>query len=788
MLYLYKMIKTQETKKIQFKPKKLKVIDFCNKNKIPYVLFNLTIDKEKSEKFVKEIPSGWKDLNYNECMDQYNNNRLNKTTYFNALAINLWKANMMVVDLDNEKNYKQKLEIYGKRWQTKSTRRRLPHLWFKKDINDKNSNKIGLESGVDLVYHIVFECINSTFSFTKENMKTFTEYPAPILKNIAAAKNSQNVPVCADDDVLTAQPSFNITPEQKEIIDNIDVKYINNYESWLRIIWSLYNTFKNVDICDYISQKGDSYKNKCNVWKFIKCDKTKQLTFGTIAYYSKISNETKHYKIRNKYNQQIINGDDMSLAQLYLDITGDDIISYNNQYFIYKDPYWELLDKKHNYLKKNINEIIFKCVSIEIDRLIEECKTNNDDLDALQVKLKECFKLRSTINSLHKIKSMTECVLLKIENNNSYKVDNVKPNYFCFKNIAFDMKTRKQVKVNKYDYISNHTGYNYVEPTLTEIHTMDNIIDSIMPVAEQKKCLLSILRLGCIGKQNEYFCYFNGGGSNGKGLMMENLNECLGNYYGTSNTELLVKPIKEGCNTTFRNLHQKRFVVFSEPEEDQKILGGNLKKITANPIHTGRGLYEDEMEIQLHNITVVECNSRPEIKGQMTNAYKRRIVDLEFSQTFTFDKDEAELPNYHLATAEYKSYDFIQQHKYALFKILLNSECDDIYIPQEVKNRSNKFLMDSDSLNNWIHENYYFTNNDKDKIVMRDIFNEFKQGDFYNNLTMIEKRTIWNKKKFIENITNHIHFKQLITIKTNGSIFLTKYKKKDDNNAIVDFM
>ncbi len=113
----------------------------------------------------------------------------------------------------------------------------------------------------------------------------------------------------------------------------------------------------------------------------------------------------------------------------------------------------------------------------------------------------------------------------------------------------------------------------------------------------------------------------------------------------------------------------------------------------------------------------------------MTNAYKRRIVDLEFSQTFTFDEKEAELPNYHIATAEYKSYDFIQQHKYALFKILLDSECDDIYIPQEVKNRSNKFLMDSDSLNNWIHENYYFINNYKVKIIIKDIYKEIKKGE-----------------------------------------------------------
>ena len=58
----------------------------------------------------------------------------------------------------------------------------------------------------------------------------------------------------------------------------------------------MYNEFQDYKICDYISQKGSDYKGIDDVKKNVNKDTKRLLTFGTIAYYSKISNKNKHYE------------------------------------------------------------------------------------------------------------------------------------------------------------------------------------------------------------------------------------------------------------------------------------------------------------------------------------------------------------------------------------------------------------------------------------------------------------------------------------------------------------
>ena len=779
---------TQQSKKLKIKSKKLSVKTYCDNNEIPYILFNMKITKGngKKKKEVKDIPAGWKDLTYDECMKKYNNKRLDKLTYYNAIAINVFKGNRVVVDLDGD-NHKEMVEKYGKEWTTKSTSKKLPHIWFKKDSEDFNSTQIKAEEGVDFVYHIVFEWVDSYFSFNTKDMKTFKQY-----KKIEKPKPKEKTTTPTTTPTPLKNVKLNLTDEYKAIIDNIDIKYINNYQDWLKIIWALYNEFQDYKICDYISQKGSDYKGIDDVKKNVNKDTKRLLTFGTIAYYSKISNKNKHYEIRCKYKFDF-STEDMNLAQMYLNNVGDDIIyDTNGGYFLYNDPYWKPLDKKQNELKNNIHLVLQEVIKVKNDTILEECKSNSDDeekLQYLQDQLKLTYKMKLKMNGLQKLKNIAECIMIKLKDQN-YNIDNNQPSYFCFDNVAFDMNTRQQVKVNKYDYISNNSGYDYIKPTQSQIEIIKTILNQIMPNTEQMKTLLSILRCACMGKQNPYFVLFNGGGCNGKGLVLEHYKEVLGKYFTYSNKDFLLSPIKQGANTTLRNLHQKRMVVFSEPEDNEKINSGTLKQLTDQPIMTGRGLYEDEMNIQLHNITILECNKRPSIRGRHDNSLLRRIVDLEFTQTFTDNKELLELENHHLINPTFKNLDFITENKSAFFEIVMNSSEDNIYIPEIVKNRSEKYLMGSDELTSWLLDNYKETVNKKDIVLLKDLYTNFKESEFYKSLTSVEKRTTWNKSSFTENIENNMKLRKYFKRKANGTSLLTNYIENIENdlqdNAFLD--
>ena len=282
--------------------------------------------------------------------------------------------------------------------------------------------------------------------------------------------------------------------------------------------------------------------------------------------------------------------------------------------------------------------------------------------------------------------------------------------------------------------------------------------------------------------------YFNGSGCNGKGLILEHVKEVLGSYYTYTNKEFLIQPIKMGANTTLSNLEKKRMVVMSEPEEGQKINSSTLKIITDQPIISGRTNYEaNDRDIKLHNISILECNKRPMIRGRHDNSLLRRIVDLEFTQTFTNNEDLLELDNHHLLNPLYKEMGFKHKMRSAFFNIIMRSTYNNIYIPPCVKQRTESYLMGSDELLSWFNENYQYVDDKKIQVKIKDIFDIFKSSEFYRNLTTIEKRSTWNKKGFIEQIQTNMILRKYYKKSEYSAQVITNYKYIQSNDGIVDF-
>jgi len=739
------MMNSATITEVSTKPKK--VLDFLNDNKLPYILLNMKVWKDKStgeiKKTTKEIPVGWKKLSYDKLMKKYNNERITKPTYYNAMCINCYDSNLVVVDID------------------------------KKESKSEN---------------------------TIDNMRTFNDYPKYVEKKVAPkfkVKKAKKIELNVSD----SNP-IDMSPEQKEIVDNIDAETISNYENWMRIMWGLYNTFENVDICVEVSKRDTKkFRGVDDVIEIINCDTKHLITFGTIEYYSRKSNQNNYYRIKEKYNDEI-ELDDMELSQLYLNLIGDSIIYDKTGIFIYENPFWNQLCGKNYSLRNSIYNTLKDFIKIRNDRLIDELtelskklfenpkdKSINTELNFVNENLKNNNKLLRSIGSNGRLKALNECVLTIIcsKSPDDYSMNSVRPEIFCFKNKAFDMKKKEETPIYKYDYISIHCGYNYFEPTSEHIETIKNMVKSIMPNKERYRCLLSILKQGCIGKQTPYFVFFNGGGSNGKGVINEHLQKVLGEYMIYSNKEFLLKPIVNGANSTLANLNLRRYVVFGEPEENEQINAGTIKFITDNPIITGRGLYEEkDRNILLHGMNIIECNVRPDIRGRKDNALFRRFIDLLFEITFTDDPDFLKLPNHHKKDSKMKDDDFIKEHRTAFFHLLLEADYD-LYIPQCVKERGADFLMGNDELLNWINSRYDQTNNSDDYVTIKEIYNEFKQGDFYRQLTSQEKRGAWSQNNFKENIKANLllrkFYKDKKNIKKNGkpssvNTILEKYKIK----------
>jgi hypothetical protein len=155
--------------------------------------------------------------------------------------------------------------------------------------------------------------------------------------------------------------------------------------------------------------------------------------------------------------------------------------------------------------------------------------------------------------------------------------------------------------------------------------------------------------------------------------------------------------------------------------------GGAIKQLTGNDSINARGLYSDNTETKLDGTYFVLCNVIPNITS-VEEAIANRIVVISFPTKFVNEDAMNELHEQHSNETESQkdtwcrtnntwvgdincdSTEFRHRYKMALCHILLKAHHDYKIgsltvmnnIPKSVKDRSNKYLMDSDSF-------YHFT-------------------------------------------------------------------------------
>jgi phage/plasmid-associated DNA primase len=232
--------------------------------------------------------------------------------------------------------------------------------------------------------------------------------------------------------------------------------------------------------------------------------------------------------------------------------------------------------------------------------------------------------------------------------------------------------------------------------------------------------------------------------------------------YGLSaNNSILFEKTKTGTNPEKANLHKKRLLIFKEPAEQSKFENSVVKELTGGGKFSARTHHEKSTEKILHNTTICECNKRPLFAEEPNHAEVERIIDIAFRSTFTTDKSELDDKAYIFeGKQEYKEKQFQHDHKMALLHILMNvhKEYSDngckFDIPESIKKRTSEYLEMSCNLLQWFKTTYELSDDD-DIIKIKDIYEEFKENEYYSTLSKFEKRK-YNYKYFTEYFSNNI--------------------------------
>jgi phage/plasmid-associated DNA primase len=515
----------------------------------------------------------------------------------------------------------------------------------------------------------------------------------------------------------------NTDPIVVEMILNLPVERVWDYKEWFKTLVWIKKTYGESykKVADELSQKAeDKYGKFDETWNSIKV--------------SKVNNNLP---------------DTVCPAIDFYNIFGKNVVVNNyegkNEIYCYcdKSKLWKR-DNKLSLIKFHLGKILNEKYATD---LINE---TNENIRKLKINILQ-FKL----NSNNWRQDVATTFIGEVLGNQECNIDFDSIDYlYHFKNTTFDLRTLTFRDRLKEDYCSMYACH-LNERDDDKVKLWDEIINSIFTDSYVKKTYLDIIINSFSGVVLQKFIVFNGSGSNGKG-MLDNCFKFLHNdYYYKGACSDLCLPNKGGSNPSLANCDKKRFCVYTEPNERDKLQVSTIKDMTGEDTINARKNYSNNTETKMGGIKIIECNKRCKLEGDTGYSIERRLIDLLFNSTFktkdgisSFDTpyDKENNPTgYHEANTLYETNEWRQEHCSDLFYYLLDymKENNKTYynlssfiVCDSVKDRTKEYIHDNNTFLEFIHN--YCEKSKEDYVQVKDIIDAIK--DDYEAWSLLSKK------------------------------------------------
>ena len=560
--------------------------------------------------------------------------------------------------------------------------------------------------------------------------------------------------------------------ELLEICKNIDVEYIDNFRDWLKIIWAC-ASIENEDLAIGISKRGAKWNEESFDNYYNRYEDGRGITKAVLYYYSKMSNQDQHFKIMKKHHQftEIEKPQDQEIAITFCKFFGTDFIVNDKKEYYFNGVFWEQKSVEHKIKMKLYEDLKQLYKKMIVLPTTEEIIKQNKKIDVV-------VKYLGTESKVHSIYKVIKTYII----NEDIQFDN-KPHIFNFKNKCYDLHANEWIEPNKFDYVSQSTRRSYMKPSKEKVDMLKAEIVKIFPNEEERTLYMTVLATALYGKTLEKFTVANGTGGNGKGMLNELMMFMMGDYGINADCSIVLgngKP-KDGPNAELASIAKKRLVIMTEPNEKQKINIAVIKKMTGGDSITARACHSNKTEHDIFITLIMECNKKPQLDGRMDKAILRRILDVPFRATFTDDPAQFEgEPHVYIGDSNAKSRDNKLAQYSSLFNILLEywkmyqSNNQTLFVPESIKQRNIEYMKASDDILQFLETNYEKTDNPKDFIKFKDVFQQYKYI-VYKKASMKEVR-----EKIDENDFINYHKEKQIDGKKLKSI-ITGYTMKEED-------
>jgi len=563
------------------------------------------------------------------------------------------------------------------------------------------------------------------------NLKEFKVIEKDIKKDMKVEKVEKKVEIKED---------FNNNDILDKILDNLDIKRLNNYDDWFKIACIFVNEGYDLSIFDKYSKKSPKYnkssndnllrtlKKNCNGYKIATL--YFMLKEDNYSVWKELQSKRKDFwEIMEKFNHT-------DIAQLFFNM-------YPNKY-IYSKKIWYELNEFNIYKEvDDYKNTLFNNLSLAIQNFIIEQRNLIIPSDEQYMNKNKMVKNNyNAIGNSNFKKGVIESLC-----GFYYKEDaefNTKQNLIAFKNKVYDVETGQFRDIKPEDYISISTKYEAPEKSDPVYRKKINkILNSIFEDDIIVNYWLTTVSLSLFTNKFESMYIHTGGGRNGKGVMGDILSKALGEYYQQANSDLLTGEIKSATNPTLANSRYCRLLVLSEPDDsgkDYKLKTSLVKSLTGGDIITVRDLYKSNISYKPMFSIILQCNKKPAI-DKIDKAIEERLKVIHYPFTFVDNPTETNerQRDYSLKDSINNDIKFIQEFMLLLLETaFINYKNKKIEIPQKVKDKNEEYFNENNPVKEFLKDKFDITNKDTDKIKGSIIYEMYNLDDNYIRMSHIK--------------------------------------------------
>ena len=302
-------------------------------------------------------------------------------------------------------------------------------------------------------------------------------------------------------------------------------------------------------------------------------------------------------------------------------------------------------------------------------------------------------------------------------------------NLLCFTNGVYDLKNNIFRDGYPEDYVSLCTNIEYQSYDEDDEHIkgVEKFFSEVQPDEDMRNYVLDFFASCLHGHTGEeLFHIWTGSGSNGKSISISMFQEALGEYAKTISITLLTnkRASSNAASPEMARCKGVRFVVFQEPENDDKIHVGHMKELTGNDKITARSLFKEPIDFYPQFKSLLTCNKLPYIPSNDGGTW-RRLKTVPFNMKFVDNPTE---PHHKKKDRTLKQK--LEHWRTAVMSILVERykiyKTRGLIEPETVRTHTLDYQKASDIYLEFINDTLVATTNKMDRVSLKILYDEFK--------------------------------------------------------------